>query len=109
MKLRPQSKTFLDIANPKAVLENTLRSFSALTKGETIRIIYNKKEYDIDVVDVQPRERGAICIVDADVNVDFDGKFRVWVRDFVVLVLDFDGRFRVWVWGFVVPVLTGVG
>ena len=59
VKLRPQSKTFLDIANPKvlvldqqrictircymalvidrivqAVLENTLRSFSALTKGK---------------------------------------------------------------------------
>jgi len=72
VKLRPQSKTFLDIANPKAVLENTLRSFSALTKGETIRITYNRKIYDIDVVDVKPRDHGAISIIDADVNVDFD-------------------------------------
>ncbi|EKX52015.1 UFD1-like protein, CDC48 co-factor [Guillardia theta CCMP2712] len=72
VKLRPQSKTFLDIANPKAVLENTLRSFSALTKGSTIRIHYNNKQYDIDVVDIKPRDTGAISIVDADVNVDFD-------------------------------------
>uniref|UniRef100_A0A6U2G3B6 Ubiquitin fusion degradation protein n=2 Tax=Hemiselmis andersenii TaxID=464988 RepID=A0A6U2G3B6_HEMAN len=72
VKLRPQSKTFLDIANPKAVLENTLRNFSALTKGETIRILYNKKEFDIDVIEVKPREAGAISIVDTDVNVDFD-------------------------------------
>lgn len=62
----------------QAVLENTLRGFSALTKGETIRIMYNKKEYDIDVVDVQPRDQGAICIIDADVNVDFDGEEHPW-------------------------------
>ena len=39
-----QSKSFIDIANPKAVLENTLRSFSALTRGSTIRIHYNQKQ-----------------------------------------------------------------
>lgn len=72
VKLRPQSKSFIDIANPKAVLENTLRSFSALTRGSTIRIHYNQKQYDIDVVDIQPRDHGAISIVDTDVNVDFD-------------------------------------
>ncbi len=64
----------------QAVLENTLRSFSALTKGkyrprrvrvasvlshctvtagETIRITYNRKIYDIDVVDVKPRDHGS--------------------------------------------------
>ncbi|KAJ1473444.1 ubiquitin fusion degradation protein UFD1-domain-containing protein [Baffinella frigidus] len=72
VKLRPQTKNFIDIANPKAVLENTLRNFSALTKGSTIRIFYNTKQYDIDVVDIQPRDGGAISIVDTDVNVDFD-------------------------------------
>lgn len=73
VKLRPQSKTFLDIANPKAVLENTLRNFSALTKGQTVRITYNRKEYDIDVVDVKPTgEHGAVSIIDTDVKVDFD-------------------------------------
>eukprot|EP00802_Teleaulax_amphioxeia_P008188 Tamp_08196.p1 GENE.Tamp_08196~~Tamp_08196.p1 ORF type:complete len:263 (-),score=50.33 Tamp_08196:1077-1865(-) len=72
VKLRPQTKSFIEIANPKAVLENTLRNFSALTRGSTIRIHYNQRQYDIDVVEIQPRDHGAISIVDADVNVDFD-------------------------------------
>ena len=31
----------------------SLRNFSALTKGETFRILYNKKKYDIGVVEVR--------------------------------------------------------
>ena len=30
------------------------RSFSALTRGSTIRIHYNQRQYDIDVVDIKP-------------------------------------------------------
>ena len=30
-KFQPQSQDFLDISNPKAVLENTLRNFACLT------------------------------------------------------------------------------
>jgi len=33
VKLRPQSKEFLDISNPKAVLEQTLRTYTCLTVG----------------------------------------------------------------------------
>lgn len=72
VKLRPQSKAFIDIANPKAVLENTLRNFSALTRGSTIRIHYNQKQFDIDVIDIMPRDHGAISIIDTDVNLEFD-------------------------------------
>jgi len=69
VKLRPQTKIFLDISNPRAVLENTLRNFSALTVHTTIRINYNERNYDIDVVDVQPANaQHAICILDADVK-----------------------------------------
>jgi ubiquitin fusion degradation protein 1 len=32
VRFEPQSKTFLDITNPKAVLEKVLRNFSCLTK-----------------------------------------------------------------------------
>jgi hypothetical protein len=53
----------------------SLRSFSALTKGETFRILYNKKKYDIGVVEVrpagrpfQPNEAEAVCIIEADVE-----------------------------------------
>lgn len=34
VKLQPQTSDFIKISNPKAVLEATLRNFSALTKGE---------------------------------------------------------------------------
>jgi hypothetical protein len=44
VKLQPQTSDFLQINNPKAVLEKSLGSFSALTKGETFRIFYNKKK-----------------------------------------------------------------
>ncbi|EDO26153.1 predicted protein, partial [Nematostella vectensis] len=42
-KFQPQSVDFLDITNPKAVLENALRSFACLTTGDIIAIKYNDK------------------------------------------------------------------
>ena len=51
-------------------------NLSALTKGETFRILYNKKKYDIGVVEVRPEgrpfqqgEAQAVCIIEADVEV----------------------------------------
>ncbi|KAH9643492.1 hypothetical protein HF086_015640 [Spodoptera exigua] len=42
-KFQPLSEDFLDITNPKAVLENCLRNFSCLTTGDVIAIKYNSK------------------------------------------------------------------
>ncbi|EOD09004.1 hypothetical protein EMIHUDRAFT_46255, partial [Emiliania huxleyi CCMP1516] len=53
VKLQPQLTDFIKISNPKVVLEQSLRNFSALTKGQTFRILYNKKKYDIGVVEVK--------------------------------------------------------
>lgn len=69
VKFQPQSKDFLDITNPKAVLEATLRGFTCLTKGDAIAISYNDKTYHIDVLEVAPGD--AISIIEADVNVEF--------------------------------------
>ncbi|CAI5496520.1 unnamed protein product [Closterium sp. Naga37s-1] len=69
VKLQPHTKDFLDISNPKAVLEMTLRSFSCLTKGESIMVAYNNKRYFIDVVDARPA--AAISIIETDCEVDF--------------------------------------
>ena len=54
VKFRPQSKTFIELTNPKIVLEQFLavKDYSCLTKNETIRILYNERTYDIDVVEV---------------------------------------------------------
>ena len=45
---------FLDISNPKAVLEMTLRGFSCLTRGDCICLHYNNKKYYIDITEAQP-------------------------------------------------------
>jgi len=70
VKLQPQSVDFLEISNPRAVLEHALRNFSCVTKGDVIQIPYNNKNYHFALQDVQPQD--AACIIETDCNVDFD-------------------------------------
>lgn len=69
VKLQPVSKEFLDLHNPKAMLENTLRNFATLTVGDVIAISYNNKRYEIEIMECKPAK--AISIIETDVNVDF--------------------------------------
>ena len=69
VKLEPQSCSFLEISNPRAVLEHSLRKFSCVTKGDVIRIPYNDKSYELKLLDVKPTD--AACIIETDCNVDF--------------------------------------
>lgn len=69
VRFQPQSKTFLDISNPKAVLEKHLRHFSCLTKGDMISINYLNHNYDLFVEDLKPAN--AVLIIDCDMEVDF--------------------------------------
>lgn len=69
VKLQPHSKDFLDISNPRAVLETTLRNFSCLSVGDTIPINYNNRQYFIDIVEAKPEN--AISVIETDCNVDF--------------------------------------
>ena len=55
-----RTQDFLDISNPKAVLERLLRGFSALTKGDCICLNYNNKKYFIDVIESKPQV-GSSC------------------------------------------------
>lgn len=72
VKLQPHSTSFLDISNPRAVLEMAFRAYSTLTVGDTIKVEYNAKTYLIDVLEVKPENlHQAITIVEADVQVDF--------------------------------------
>lgn len=68
-KFQPQSTDFLDITNPKAVLENALRTFACLTMGDMIAINYNDKIYELRVLETKPNN--AISIIECDMNVDF--------------------------------------
>lgn len=69
-KFQPQSVDFLDIHDPKAVLENSLRNFACLTTGDVIAINYNTKTYELCVLETKPGP--AVCIIECDMNVDFE-------------------------------------
>nr|CAD1821656.1 unnamed protein product [Ananas comosus var. bracteatus] len=69
VKLQPHTKDFLDISNPKAILETTLRNYSCLTTGDSIMVPYNNKKYYIDIVETKPSS--AISIIETDCEVDF--------------------------------------
>jgi ubiquitin fusion degradation protein 1 len=70
VKLQPQSVDFLEISNPRAVLEHALRNFSCVTIGDVIQIQYNSKNYHFELKAVEPSP--AACIIETDCNVDFD-------------------------------------
>jgi len=70
VKIQPQHVDFLQITDPKAVLENAFRSFSTLTEGDIISIQYNDKQYSILVIETKPKTPG-ISIIETDLQVDF--------------------------------------
>ena len=72
VKLEPQSVDFLDISDPKAVLENALRNFSTLTVDDVIEINYNNKIYKIKILEVKPQNgSNSVCVVETDLITDF--------------------------------------
>ncbi|CAN0165515.1 unnamed protein product [Scytosiphon promiscuus] len=81
VKFQPQSVDFLDISNPRAVLETTMRHFSCLTEGDVICLPYNDRKYELAVKELKPAK--AVGIVETDLNVDFDAP--VGYDDFQVL------------------------
>jgi len=68
-KFQPHSVDFLDLTNPKAVLESRLRNFACLSTGDVIAIMYNAKTYEVSVLETKPA--AAISVIECDLNVDF--------------------------------------
>ena len=50
-------------------LENSLRNFATLTKGDVISINYNEKNYELCILETRPKE--AVSIIECDMDVDF--------------------------------------
>uniref|UniRef100_A0A6B2LCP8 Ubiquitin fusion degradation protein UFD1 n=1 Tax=Arcella intermedia TaxID=1963864 RepID=A0A6B2LCP8_9EUKA len=72
VKLQPQDKSFLDISNPRAVLEKKLRDYSAITEGDYIAFEHVGKQHMLQVLEVKPKTQDrAVSIIEADLNVDF--------------------------------------
>ena len=72
IKLQPQDSSFLEISDPKAVLENAFRNFSCLTTGDIFTFSYNDTIYSIAVLETKPQHSSkAICTLETDLSVDF--------------------------------------
>lgn len=72
VKLQPQSTNFLEISDPKAVLERAFRNFATLTKGDVFNFEYNDTVYDVAVLDVKPEtDKMGVSMIETDVSVEF--------------------------------------
>mmetsp|Transcript_19626 Transcript_19626/g.36157 ORF Transcript_19626/g.36157 Transcript_19626/m.36157 type:complete len:271 (-) Transcript_19626:76-888(-) len=70
LKIRPYETAFIDLPNPKAVLETSLRNFSCLTSGETINIEFAGRNFEIEIVETRPGD--AILTIETDINIEFE-------------------------------------
>ena len=73
MKLRPHKTEFINLSNPKAVLERIMsRDYPVVSQGQTIELYYEELDckYLIDIVETKPAS--IISIVNTDINIDFD-------------------------------------
>lgn len=68
-KFQPISVDFLNISDPRAVLESSLCKYACLTVGDFISIDYNDKVYKFRVVETNPGR--AVTIIEVDLNVTF--------------------------------------
>lgn len=72
IKLQPQDSSFLEISDPKAVLENAFRNFACLTKGDIFTFSYNDSIYSVAVLEAKPEHPSqAVCTIETDLSVDF--------------------------------------
>ena len=72
IKLQAQSTSFLDISDPKAVLETVFRNYSCFTIGDVFTFEYNDQTFDMAVQEIKPDgEKHAISVVETDLEVDF--------------------------------------
>ena len=69
IRLQPQSPSFIEISDPKAVLENVMRNFACLTTGDIFTFEYNDQTFEMAVLETKPA--GAISVLETDLEVDF--------------------------------------
>lgn len=70
IKLKPLQQHFLQLINPRMVLEYHLRYYSCLSIGDVFPIIFNGKEYYFHVSCVNPPP--SVSIAETDVLFEFD-------------------------------------
>uniref|UniRef100_A0A7E4UU85 Ubiquitin fusion degradation protein 1 homolog n=1 Tax=Panagrellus redivivus TaxID=6233 RepID=A0A7E4UU85_PANRE len=69
-RFKPMSTDFLQVTNPRAMLEIELRKFACLTKNDIIAVEYNGQLFEFKVNELKPKN--AVTIIECDMNVEFD-------------------------------------
>jgi ubiquitin fusion degradation protein 1 len=72
VRLQPHKTEFIDLPDPRAILERQLANFTCLTEGDTISIKVIDKFYQFNLLSVEPKtSHNCICVIEADIEVDF--------------------------------------
>merc|ERR1712002_642038 len=69
-KFQPVTAAFLQVSDPKAILENAFRTFACLTRGDTIVLRYNNTDYELMVKELKPAD--AVVIIECDLHFEFE-------------------------------------
>lgn len=74
VKFQPMKKEFIELSNPKAVLERSLIKYCCLTKGEIIQINYIDIIYELKVVEVKSGSsaKDTVNIIDSNLDLEFE-------------------------------------
>ena len=70
IKFQPHETAFIDLGDPKSILERELTNYATIFKGDTINIHHAGRDYHINILECKPNDQ--ICVVEADINVDFE-------------------------------------
>ena len=70
MKIQPHETAFIDLPDPKAILERELTNYACVFKGDTINIQYLDRDYAINIVECKPNDQ--LCVIEADINLEFE-------------------------------------
>jgi ubiquitin fusion degradation protein 1 len=73
IKFKPLNKEFFKLNNPKAILEHYLQNFKTLSDGSNICINYLNRNFNVQIVETVPSK--AICVNNADINMDIVNSF----------------------------------
>ncbi|GAA5979124.1 hypothetical protein JCM11641_008434 [Rhodosporidiobolus odoratus] len=70
VKIQAQSVDFLEVSDPKALLETAFRNYSCVSAGDIIEVGYHSLTFRLLVMEVEPAGP-AISVIDTDLEVEF--------------------------------------
>lgn len=69
IKFQPHKTAFID-NDVKPMLEQELKNFTCLHKGDTIQVTHAGTKYMVNVTECKPDD--AICVIETDLKTDFE-------------------------------------